>query len=233
MKNNQNNISEKRPESFNKKILTVVHLLHPYVKQRLRVAEDLGILPKNMYQSNGIIDEVILSVYESKTNDNIDINELRLKMFNLINKKLRSLFEAEKWHKDTISTKVILEEELRLLEENFTVDADFDFIMNEELDDISYHQNNNESHLLQSDEVQQNILSFLDLKDKAFLKSEEKQDTLRKMYRKLPLQTSNVMDLYVLGKLNLQEIATILNTEIVEVKRIIDFVKENFKKHLI
>lgn len=233
MKNHQNNTSEKRPESFNKKILTVVHLLHPYVKQRLRVAENLGILPKNMYQSNGIIDEVILSVYESKTNNNIDINELRLMMFNLINKKLRSLFEAEKWHKDTISTKVILEEELRLLEENFTVDADFDLIMNEELDDISYHQNDNESHLLQSDEVQQNILSFLDLKDKAFLKSEEKQDTLRKMYRKLPLQTSNVMDLYVLGKLNLQEIATILNTEIVEVKRIIDFVKENFKKHLI
>ncbi|MCK5678186.1 MAG: hypothetical protein KAH72_06895 [Flavobacteriaceae bacterium] len=233
MKNHQNNTSEKRPESFNKKILTVVHLLHPYVKQRLRVAENLGILPKNMYQSNGIIDEVILSVYESKTNNNIDINELRLMMFNLINKKLRSLFEAEKWHKDTISTKVILEEELRLLEENFTVDADFDLIMNEELDDISYHQNDNESHLLQSDEVQQNILSFLDLKDKAFLKSEEKQDTLRKMYRNLPLQTSNVMDLYVLGKLNLQEIATILNTEIVEVKRIIDFVKENFKKHLI
>ncbi len=233
MKNHQNNTSEKRPESFNKKILTVVHLLHPYVKQRLRVAENLGILPKNMYQSNGIIDEVILSVYENKTNNNIDINELRLMMFNLINKKLRSLFEAEKWHKDTISTKVILEEELRLLEENFTVDADFDLIMNEELDDISYHQNDNESHLLQSDEVQQNIVSFLDLKDKAFLKSEEKQDTLRKMYRKLPLQTSNVMDLYVLGKLNLQEIATILNTEIVEVKRIIDFVKENFKKHLI
>ncbi len=233
MKNHQNNTSEKRPESFNKKILTVVHLLHPYVKQRLRVAENLGILPKNMYQSNGIIDEVILSVYENKTNNNIDINELRLMMFNLINKKLRSLFEAEKWHKDTISTKVILEEELRLLEENFTVDADFDLIMNEELDDISYHQNDNESHLLQSDEVQQNMLSFLDLKDKAFLKSEEKQDTLRKMYRKLPLQTSNVMDLYVLGKLNLQEIATILNTEIVEVKRIIDFVKENFKKHLI
>ncbi len=255
MKNYKNNTSGKRQESFNKKILTVVHLLHPYVKQRLRFAENVGILPKNMYQSNGIIDEVILSIYEGKTNNDIDLNELRLMMFDFTNKKLRNLFESEKWHKDTISTKIILEEELRLLEEKFTVDADFDLIMNEELDDISYNQNDDESHLLQSDEEQQNILSFLDLKDKAFLlhsdevqqsvlsflglkdkaflKSKEKQNTLRKMYRKLPLQTSNVVDLYILGKLNLQEIATILDTEIVEVKRIVDFVKENFKRYLI
>jgi hypothetical protein len=40
------------------------------------------------------------------------------------------------------------------------------------------------------------------------------------------------VDLYVLGKLNLQEIASILDLEIIEVKRIIDFVKDKFQKHL-
>ena len=48
----------------------------------------------------------------------------------------------------------------------------------------------------------------------------------------LPLQTSNVMDLYILGKLNLREISNILEVDILEVKRIIEFVKENFKKYL-
>ena len=48
----------------------------------------------------------------------------------------------------------------------------------------------------------------------------------------LPLQTSNVVDLYILGKLNIQEISSVLDVDIVEVKRIIAFVKENFKKHI-
>jgi hypothetical protein len=52
------------------------------------------------------------------------------------------------------------------------------------------------------------------------------------MYKLLPLQTSNVVDLYILGKLDIQEISLILNVDIIEVKRIIDFVKENFKKHI-
>jgi hypothetical protein len=153
-------------------------------------------------------------------------------MFELANNKLKSLFENEKWHKNSISTKFILEEELKQLEEDFTVDAGNDLIMNEELDDISYHQNDDESPLLLSEENQQNIINFLDLKDKSFFYDRNNQNVLHKMYRMLPLQTSNVVDLYVLGKLNLHEIANILSTEIIEVKRIINFVKINFKKYL-
>jgi len=220
-------------KGLDKKVLTVSHRMYPYVKQRLKVAENMGIIPKNMYQSSGIIDEVILKVYEKNTDEHIDVDQLSLMMFSMANKKLFDLFEKEKWHKNNISTRKLLEEEMALMEEKFTVDADWDLIMNEELDDISYHQDKNEPSLLESDEVQQNIADFLDLKDKAFLKAEEKQDLLRKMYRTLPLQTSNVVDLYIIGRLNLQEIATILDSEIIELKRIIDFVKENFKKRLI
>jgi hypothetical protein len=222
-----------KSKGLDKKVLTVSHRMYPYVKQRLKVAEDMGILPKNMYQSSGIIDEVILKIFENNIDKDIDVEQLSLMMFSMVNKKLFDLFEDEKWHKNTISTKKLLEEELALLEERFTVDADWDLIMNEELDDISYHQNDGEPSLLEVDEVQQNIADFLDLKDKAFLKDGEKKNILRTMYRKLPLQTSNVVDLYILGKLNLHEIATILDYEIIELKRIIDFVKERFKKRLI
>ena len=218
--------------SFEKKTLSIVHLLHPYVKQRLIVAQNLGILPKNMFKSNEIIDEVILNVYENDVDKSIDINNLRLVMFEVANDKLLNLFEKEKWHKNSISTKVILEEELRLLEENFTIDAGNDLIMDEELEDISYHQKDHTSHLLSNEGYQENVLEFLEIKDNAIFEKEENKTTLQKMYDLLPLQTSNVMDLYILGKLNLREIANILEVDILEVKRIIDFVKENFKKHL-
>ena len=153
-------------------------------------------------------------------------------MFEVANDKLLNLFEKEKWHKNSISTKVILEEELRLLEENFTIDAGNDLIMDEELEDISYHQKDHTSHLLSNEGYQENVLEFLEIKDNAIFEKEENKTTLQKMYDLLPLQTSNVMDLYILGKLNLREIANILEVDILEVKRIIDFVKENFKKHL-
>jgi len=218
--------------SFEKKTLSIVHLLHPYVKQRLRVGENLGIMPINMFKTNEIIDEVLLSIYENETNKNIETSELRLLMFELTNKKLQGLFEDEKWHKRSISTKILLDEELKQLEENFTVDAGNDLIMDDELDDISYHQNDHELHTLASDGSQENVLELLDIEDTSVFDNKENKNLFDRMYKMLPLQTSNVVDLYILGKLNIQEISHILNVNILEVKRIIDFVKENFKKHI-
>ena len=217
---------------FEKRTLSIAHMLHPYVKQRLKVGENLGIVPINMFKTNGIIDEVILSIYEKGTNKNIENNELRLLMFELANKKLQSLFEDEKWHKRSISTKILLDEELKLLEENFTVDAGNDLIMNEELDDISYHQNDHELHLLATDGSQENVLELLDIEDASVFERKENKNIFERMYKMLPLQTSNVVDLYILGKLNMQEISHILNVDTIEVKRILSFVKEKFKKHV-
>ena len=222
-------------KSLDKKILSVTHQLQAYVKQRLKIAENTGIVPKNMYSSNGVIDEVVLKMYEKNIDESIDLSELRLMMFSEVNKKLKTLFDSEKWHQKAFSTRLILEEEMKQLEENFTVDGDMDLIMNEELDDISYHQDDHDEdiYVLSSEETQQGVADFLELKDRNLLADKEKQMTLRRMYRKLPMQTSNVVDLYILGKLNMQEISQIMEIEIVEVKRILDFIKENFKKYLI
>jgi len=230
MKSVDEKMSKDKANEFEKRVLSVSHIMKPYIKQRLRVAENSGILPKNMFQSNEIIDDVILNVYEKENREEMDVKALRIFMFEQANIKLMRLFEKEKWHKKTISTKFVLEEELKQLEESFTVDGGNDVIMNEELDDISYHQNDHENAFLPYDSAEENVISFLNIRDRTFLKNQSNRLTIRGMYQKLPLQTSNVVDLYLLGRLNIQEIAIILDIEIVEVKRIIEFVKENFKK---
>lgn len=232
MKNTGSN-SMKRPKSLDKKVLSNISILHPYVKQRLKVAESLGIIPKNMYKSSEIIDDVVLEIYENKTDKKIDINQLKLMMFSMSNKKLFKLFKNEEWHKNSISTKVLLDEELALLEEKFTIDSGFDLIMNEELEDISYHQHDGEPHLLESDAIQFDIADFLDLKDKLFFKDKGKQNLVLKMYGELSLQSSNIVDLHVLGKLKLDEICKILVLHITEVEKVITFVKDNFRKYLV
>jgi len=223
------NHSGQNPE---KKTLTVVHLLHPYTKQRIRVGEILGFFPKNMYKSNEIIDEVVLETYETGIHKTKDFDELRLAMFAMLNERIIALFKSEEWHKDSISTRYILEEELKLLEENFTVDADNDFIMNEDLDDISYHQNDSESKKLPYDDSEEGVKTFLGLDqiDKHKVRTDRRM--LRKLYYKLPVNTSNIVDLYILGKLSFHEIGGILNMEVSEVKEIVNFVRETIKKQL-
>jgi hypothetical protein len=131
-----------------------------------------------------------------------------------------------------VSIKLILEEELKQMEEKFTVDGDFDLIMNEELDDISYHQNDEGTSLLESEEVQQNLMSLFEMKEHDKFKEQGFKQSFQTLYKLLPVQTSNVVDLYILGKLNLKDIGTILEADIIEVKRIVQFVKENFKKQI-
>jgi len=223
------NHSGQNPE---KKTLTVVHLLHPYTKQRIRVGEILGFFPKNMYKSNEIIDEVVLETYETGIHKTKDFDELRLAMFAMLNERIIALFKSEEWHKDSISTRYILEEELKLLEENFTVDADNDFIMNEDLDDISYHQNDSESKKLPYDDSEEGVKTFLGLDQIDKYKVRSDRRVLRNLYYKLPVNTSNIVDLYILGKLSFHEIGGILKMEVSEVKEIVNFVRETIKKQL-
>jgi hypothetical protein len=224
--------SEYAGKSPDKKTLSTVQLLHPYVKQRIRVAENLGIFPRNMYKSNEIIDEVVLKVYEEGLHKSLNQDDLRIAMFRLTFDRMNELLESEEWHKDSISTKLILEDELKQMEENFTMDADNDLIMNEDLDDISYHLNDKEGVSLPYDEEEEGVkvLFGLDTSETDGFWQDRKE--IRKLYYKLPLNTSNIVDLYILGKLSFAEIASILKTEMAEVKEIVNFVKETFRKQM-
>jgi RNA polymerase sigma factor (sigma-70 family) len=221
--------SSQNPE---KKTLTIVHLLHPYAKQRIRVGEKLGYFPRNMYKSSEIIDEVVLEIYEKGVHKSKDADALRIIMFDLLNSKMSSLYKSEEWHKESFSTKLILEEELRKMEENFTSDAGNDLIMNEDLDDISYHQNNGGPKDLPYDESEEGIKTFLGLDQIEKFREKSDRNDLRKVYYKLPVNTSNIVDLYILGKLSFHEIATILKMEVSEVKEIVNSVRETIKNQL-
>ena len=49
--------SKSAQTAFDKKVLSAVPHLHPYVKHRIYIAESTGILPKNMYSSMIPLDE--------------------------------------------------------------------------------------------------------------------------------------------------------------------------------
>ena len=217
-------------QQFDKKALSLTHVLHPYVKQRLRVGENLGILPRNMYKTNEIIDEAIVEIYEKSEQFGDNLDALKLEMFSSVRSKLRELMEKEDWHKDSISTKSLLDEELKQMEEEFTMDADSDLVMNEDLDDISYKQNVRNG--LPYDDEKEGVIHLLDLQQDGINENWSNRQDIRKIYYQLTPEDSDLVDLYVLGKLGLNEIALLNEMSISEVKQKIDSVRETFKKQL-
>ncbi|WP_299110865.1 hypothetical protein [uncultured Winogradskyella sp.] len=220
--------SEIARKTFEKKVLSAIPHLHPYVKHRIYIAETTGILPKNMFSSNGIIDESIILLYDNDFDIHAEPLAVKLELFKIVDNYMNLLFKNEAYHKETISTDALLKKELSKLSEDYTIDGDFDFILNTELNDISYHQNNNETLQLYSDK-ETSILTAFEVED---LSTKQSPKVFDKLYNWLPFNVSNIMDLYIFGKLDFESIAKIKKIEQKRVEAIFDKVKRTFRRHI-
>jgi hypothetical protein len=220
--------SKSAQTAFDKKVLSAVQHLHPYVKHRIYIAETTGILPKNMYSSTGLIDESIIELYSQGFNLEAEAMAIKLELFKLVDNFMNELFKKEAYHKNTISTDAILKDELSKLGEDYTIDADFDFVLNTDLSDISYHQDHN-NHLYLYADKETSILKAFELED---LSASESPKVFGRFYNWLPINVSNIVDLYIFGNLDFDDIAKIKNIETTRVELIFDKVKKSFRRHL-
>jgi len=216
-------------DDFNKKVISATQHLRAYIKHRLYIGESKGIIPKNMYSSNDFIDEAITKFYEGGYDIDMESLAIKIKLFKIVDTDLDAMFKKEAFHQNTLSTTEILEEELDGLEENFTVDEDFDFIMNEELNDISYKQDHKHKHLFVYENDNTSIKNALEVEDLSALHN---KNILGKFYTLLPLKVSEIVDLFVFGRLSYDEVAEIKNIEAKRVKRILDLTIESLKERL-
>lgn len=215
---------------FDKKLLSVIHHLHPYVKHRLYIAESIGIVPQNMYCSNGIIDDAIVRLHQDNNHIDLDTLSIELSLFKLADELIDELYAKEGWHQKNISTYHLLKSELKKLEEKFTVQASNELIMHEDLDDICYHQNEKDSSYFIYDDLDSDILKVIESEPSSDFR---KQKLLGKFYSWLPIETSKIIDLFVFGKLNFEEIAKIKDLSTQAVKEIIIDVRKSFRRNLV
>ncbi|WP_224490426.1 hypothetical protein [Robertkochia flava] len=226
-----NNPTDKKSEEFGKRVLSAVPHIYPYLKHRLYIAESSGIIPRNMYKANGLLDDAILDLYEESDQLEDDM-KLKLRLFALVEKRLDELYEKESFHKDTMSTSGILRKELKTLEENFFMDADEDMVMSEDLDDISYHQHDHDKTVVLYDDAQKNIIQTLELTDATRNLDKDERIILNKIYTWLPRKTSNILDLFVFGKMSVDEIAEIKAVNREEIQQLMLAVRKSFRKNL-
>lgn len=228
MDNKQNYESASRRD-YGKKVLSVLSHLHPYVKHRLHVAESVGVLPKNLYCSNGIIDDCLIELMDQGYNTDVDTESIKLKLFATIDNHFEKLLYNEAFHKKTISTNTLLHEEIHQLEESFIIDDSLDTMMLEQLDDISYHQHDEDYEVFVYDDHNAKIMNVLDLEIESELQNRK---VVGKFYNWLPVRIANIVDLYTFGKLSFKDIAKIKHIEPSRVERILKEVKKRFRSHL-
>ncbi|MDP5082365.1 MAG: hypothetical protein NWP87_06905 [Winogradskyella sp.] len=220
--------SKSAQTAFDKKVLSAVPHLYPYVKHRIYIAESTGILPKNMYSSTGLIDDSIIELYSKGFNIEAETLAIKLELFKLVDQNMNSLFKKEAFHKNTISTDTILQDELSKLNEDYTVDGDLDLVLNTDLSDISYKQDPS-NHLYLYADKETSILKAFELKN---LSVSQSPKVFGRFYSWLPLNISNIVDLYIFGNLDFEEIAKIKKIETKRVELIFDKVKKSFRKYL-
>jgi len=214
---------------FDKKVISAIEHLRAYTKHRLYIAESTGVLPKNMYSSSDIIDESIAKFYSKGINIDLEEMAIKLKLFKIVDNDLNELFKKEAFHKDTQSTSTILEEELDSLEEKYTLDADLDYVMNEDLEDISYQQDNKHKHLFLYDDKNASVINALEMED---ISSQHTKKLLGKFYTWLPMNVTDIVDLFVFGKLSFEDISKIKDIEIKRIERVFEGVRKSFRKNL-
>lgn len=227
MKNLKSFDEQKSKSVFDKKVLSVIQHLHPYVKHRLYIAESTGILPRNMYSSTGIIDDSIVKLYSKGFDKDANATTIKLELFKIVDNDLEALFKKEAFHKNTLSTDSILKDELESLNEVYTVDEDFDYIMNDELNDISYKQQNSQNHLFLYDNDDSTIFNAFEISD---IPPKNKEKFLGSIYSRLPMKVSDIIDLYVFGKLNYEDISKVKQMEIGRIEKIIEAFNKRFKR---
>lgn len=218
---------QKSKSIFDKKVLSVIQHLHPYVKHRLYIAESTGILPRNMYSSTGIIDDSIVKLYSKGFDQDAETTAIKLELFKIVDHDLEALFKKEAFHKKTLSTDTILKDELESLNEEYTVDEDFDFIMNDELNDISYKQQNSQNHMFLYDSDDSTIFNAFEVTN---VPPKNKEKFLGSIYSRLPMKVSDIIDLYVFGKLNYEDISKVKHMEIGRIEKIFEAFNKRFKR---
>ncbi len=223
-----NNIKE-----FGKVLSKFIPALRKFIRTKLKVAETKKKIPKGMYTPDDILDEIYLKVFNEFGDQDKDPGALKLKLFTLTNELLSEKTKTENWRTRKIDIDEIIKNELETLEEKFTVDADGDFVMMEELDDISYKQGEFKPNLIILEKSQEeDLIKSLDLEEKGISEDLEKRKSLGQLYAELSELSQSILDLYAFGNLTIEEIAEVQNMKVEDVEKFITKIKLRFQTYI-
>lgn len=215
-------------QQFYKKSLAAIPSLKKFAATKLNLAEKEGLIDKEFYDANGILDEVFMDVFKTFSND-MDEKQLKQTLFLKTIQKINHKIEKENQFADDINIDAILKDELNLLKEDYSVEADGDYIFDEDLDDISCQQNRfNPVKFILDEPMELEITGKLDLNDISLF-SDRSRILFGASFYTLPPISKNIIELYVFGNHDILEISQTLKVSEDTVRKVIERVKERME----
>ena len=227
----QNNLQNE----FDYLITQLLPSVKRYVRRRIKLFEAKGLIPEGKVKSKNVFDRVKAYLFEHfKEFDNGQMS-MDLWVFKAADEVLESVLKSDEWIEDAKFTSVeeLERKEVKSMEEEFSTDGDGDLVMLEELDDISYHLDDyttDDINLAVDDE--EKILEALDNEKGRENKEDVINEKLNALMHHLPLEDSGVFDLYIHGKLSVEEIAVVKGKKTSEIEDIVQRVESDLKKEL-
>ena len=209
-------------EKFNEVLNAFLPEIRKLVFYKLRYWEGKGIIPKNRYSADEVVDEVYLRMFGEFPRYSADEKTLKVKMLAAAREILDDI--KKRHSAKNVPVEEILAEELKELEEEYTVDAEGEKVLMEELDDVSYSPGSQEYVYLLEDANFDELAENLELEGKEKF-TEEVKRMINKAYTALPDLTRSVYDHYVFAGLSVSQIAEVHKINVKDVNRIIENVK--------
>ncbi|WP_424001009.1 RNA polymerase sigma factor [Maribacter sp. IgM3_T14_3] len=220
-------------ESFNTELLKVLPQIYRYVSKRLNSAIANGKLNKGMFNPSDFTDQLFIEVY-----DNIDDikseNELHVFLFKKVDELLEdSLVEEEFDHVFFDNIDTYSKPEWDAMEENYTQDADGDFLLLDEMDDKSLDKSNYSLNHVFITEEEKKLADKLD----ATLDKERIYNHVQLILDKMNPPMRTVFELFTNEGLTTEEIADIRKTTQEQVEELLasarQLLKNSFEKRFL
>lgn len=223
-------LKEDGSEELLKDLLKVLlNDLARYIRRRLRAAEMTTAISQGKIKMQELLDEIYLIVHDRLGEIPHDEIESKVWLFRVADEYLADKFEELEFENEHFaSLEKFVEKEYQSLEQGFSVDAEFEIVPLEELDEYEDSRNVfsvNDFQFYKED---------LDLQDEIALHLDKDaiHDIVDKELVKLPVLKRTIMELYLVEQMTVREIAGIKGISETAVEAVIREVNSHLKKKL-
>lgn len=204
-------------DAFNKKILKILPEVKKYINGQLNSAINKGHFSKGKYKADDFIDQLFIEVYNHIGEVKND-KHFYLWLFKKTNELLEEVIVYEAFddlffrNLDDYSTL-----EWEEMAENFTIDADGDLLLIEELDNTSYQHKEYTLDQVFVTDTEKELIAQIDKN----LSDKDINQHIHMVLQHLPLAMHSVFELFSYQNLTLKEIAEVRNSSVKEVDELL------------
>lgn len=209
---------EDKKEEFNSLLLKVMPEVKRYIIRKLNIAMSKHLIPRGKYKPEDIMDQLFIEAYDHF--DEIENKEdfhpwLFIKADSLLDEIMIDE-EFDTLFIDNIDSYAQTEWDAMI--EKFSVDGDGDYVMLEELDDISYRRHD---YILKNIFLEDSNKDMMAKLDKDLGKENIRKHTEMVLHH-LPANMRTVFELFTEHQFEVAEISKILNVEILEIEQLLE-----------